>query len=229
MSISSTRRFPSVQVVFGGLVVVLGTLLLIHTTGLFPTAALLLYAPSLLVVIGVWALFQSRLRNIVGPVIFVTIGVAWQAVALDFATVDEVIVFWPLLLIAFGLSVVLGTYRAKRAESTDENPSLASAFGAVERYITSKSFGGADLFAIFGSTEVDLREAEIADHPARINAVALFGSVEVITPRDWNVRLEVLPVLGAAEDSRRRSDAVNDEVDLVVGGFAAFGAIEVRD
>lgn len=229
MSISSPRRFPSAQVLFGSLVVVLGALLLLDTTGVFPTSTLLLYAPSLLVVVGVWALFQSRFQNIVGPVVFITIGAASQAIVLDFATVDEVIVFWPLLVIAFGLSVVLGTYRAKTVATEDAYMSIFAAFGTVERIVTSNTFEGANLTAIFGSVEVDLRDVDITDRPARINAVALFGAAEVTVPRDWNVQMEVLPVLGAAEDSRRRHDSTSDEVDLVVGGFTAFGAIEVRD
>ncbi|MFD1648066.1 LiaF transmembrane domain-containing protein [Haloarchaeobius litoreus] len=229
MSTTSTRRFPSVQILFGALVVVLGALLLLDTTGLFPTTDLLLYAPSLFVVVGLWALVQSRLRNIVGPVVLVTIGAAWQAVALDLATVDDVIVFWPVLVIAFGLSVILGTYRAKTVPTEDAYTSMFAAFGGVERRNTSKAFTGADLTALFGAAEIDLRDAEITDRPARINAVALFGAAEVIVPRDWNVQMDVLPVLGAAEDSRRRSETVNDEVDLVVGGFTAFGGIEVKD
>jgi predicted membrane protein len=229
MSISSPRRFPSVQILFGSLVVVLGALLLLDTTGVFPTSTLLLYAPSLLVVVGVWALFQSRFQNIVGPVVFITIGAASQAIVLDFATIDEVIVFWPLLVIAFGLSVVLGTYRAKTVATEDAYMSIFAVFGTVERIVTSKTFEGANLTAIFGSVEVDLRDVDITDRPARINAVALFGAAEVTVPRDWNVQMEVLPVLGAAEDSRRRYDSISDEVDLVVGGFTAFGAIEVRD
>lgn len=229
MSTTSSRRFPSVQILFGALVIVLGTLLLLDTTGLFQTMDLLLYAPSLFIVIGLWALYQSRLRNIVGPAVLITIGAAWQAVALDLATVDDVIVFWPVLVIAFGLSVILGTYRAKSVATDDAFTSLFAAFGGVERRNTSKAFTGADLTAIFGGVEIDLRDAEISEIPARINAIALFGAAEVIVPRDWNVQMDVLPVLGAAEDSRRRYETDTDEIDLVVGGFTAFGGIEIKD
>lgn len=229
MSTTSSRRFPSVQVLFGALVVVLGALLLLDTTGLFPTSELLLYTPSLFVVIGILALYQSCLRSIVGPVVLISIGVAWQAVALDFTTVDDVIVFWPVLVIAFGLSVVLGTHRARAVATDDAFTSMFAAFGGAERRNTSKAFTGADLTAIFGGVEIDLRDAEVVDRPARVNAVALFGGAEIIVPRDWNVQMDVLPVLGAAEDSRRRYETVNDEVDLVVGGFTAFGGIEVKN
>jgi hypothetical protein len=41
--------------------------------------------------------------------------------------------------------------------------------------------------------------------------------------------MDVLPVFGAAEDDRPRRDEEHDEVDLVVTGFTAFGAVTVAD
>jgi hypothetical protein len=226
---NAPRKLPTVQVLFGGIIVALGLLLLLDTTGTVDTRVLVRYVPSLFVLLGVWALVQSGFRNIVGPVVLVAVAGAVQLVTLGYATFDELVVFWPLLVIAFGLSVVLGTYRGRIAASDDAYTSILAAFGGVERRNTSKAFTGADLTAVFGGTSIDLRDAEIADRPAKINAVALFGGVEVIVPREWNVRMEVLPVLGGATDERARSETVNDDVDLVVSGFAMFGGVEVTD
>jgi predicted membrane protein len=99
----------------------------------------------------------------------------------------------------------------------------------VEKRNTSRQFTGADLTAIFGGTELDLRDATVAERPARINAVAMFGGVDIIVPRDWNVQLDVLPVLGGATDDRPRRETQHDDIDLVVTGFAAFGGVSVTD
>jgi hypothetical protein len=228
-TVSPRRRFPSVQTLFGGLVVLVGLLLLLDTTGVLETRSLLRYAPSLLVLVGLWALVQSRFRNLVGPVLLVGVGAAAQAVALGYATVDQVVVLWPVLVIAFGLSVVLGNYRSRVRASDADHDSLFAAFGGVERRNTSKSFAGADLTALFGGAELDLRDAAVADRPATVNAVALFGGAEIIVPREWNVRMEVLPVLGAASDERPRREDRHEAVDLVVTGFTAFGGVSVTD
>jgi hypothetical protein len=45
--------------------------------------------------------------------------------------------------------------------------------------------------------------------------------------------MDVLPIFGAAEDSRLRAERdrerESDTVDLVVDGFVAFGGVEVKD
>ncbi|WP_254823650.1 LiaF transmembrane domain-containing protein [Haloglomus halophilum] len=226
---TSPRRFPSVQVLFGAIVVLLGVLLLLDTTGVFRVDDYLVYVPSLFVLLGVWALVRAGLRGFVGPTVLIVVAGAWQAVALGYTTVGAVVAFWPVLIIAFGLSVVLGTYRSKARATDDSYNSLFAAFGGVERRNTSKAFTGADLTAVFGGAELDLREAELASRPATVNTVALFGGAEVIVPREWNVRMEVIPILGGASDERPRRENTNEAVDLIVTGFAAFGGVSVSD
>lgn len=226
---SNSRGLPTSQVVFGALVVLIGVLLLLDTTGVYPTGSLLVYVPSLFVLVGIWALVRSRFRSLGGPLVVVLVAGAWQLVALDVVAADELVDFWPVLLIAFGLSIILGRYRSRVRSSTDDYSSLFAAFGGVERRNTSESFAGADLTAIFGGAELDLRDAAVADPPAHVNAVALFGGAEVIVPREWNVSMDVLPILGGATDDRPRRDEQHEAVDLEVTGFAAFGGVTVTD
>lgn len=229
MSLRTDRRVLTSQFLFGAIVILIGLLLLLQTTGLFSTGDLLVYVPSLFVGIGIWALIQSRFRNIGGPLVFILVGGAWQLVALGYATADEVFAFWPVLLILFGLSVIFGQVRSRVQKTDDGFTTAFAAFGGVEKRNTSKSFEGADLTAIFGGTELDLRDVTPGEKPAQINAVALFGGVDIIVPRNWNVQLDVLPVLGGASDDRPRRENVHKEVDLVVTGFAAFGGVTITD
>jgi predicted membrane protein len=231
MATQSPRRVLTSQLLFGILIIAIGVLLLLDTTGMLPTEDLLVYAPSLFVVVGLWALIQSRFRNLVGPVLLIGVAGAWQLVALDYATAEEVAQFWPLLLVAFGLSVVLGQMRSRsRVRETEQTfTSAFAAFGGVEKQNRSKQFTGADLTALFGGTELDLRDADVEDPPAEINAVAMFGGVEIIVPREWNVQMDVLPILGGASDDRPRREEQHDDIDLVVTGFAAFGGVAVTD
>lgn len=229
MATRTRTRLPTSQFLLGLLVIVVGALLLLETTGLASTRSLLAYVPTLFVLVGVWALVQSRFRNIVGPVLIITFAVGWQLVTLEYATVEEVLSFWPVLVIAFGISIILGQMRTRVRTVDNTFTSAFAAFGGVEKRNTSKSFTGADLTAIFGGTELDIRDAVIEDRPAQLNAVALFGGVDIVVPRDWNVQLDVLPILGAASDERPRREEEHDEVDLIVSGFAAFGGVTVND
>ncbi|MFB6105436.1 MAG: hypothetical protein ABEJ70_00545 [Halobacteriaceae archaeon] len=218
------------QVVFGALVVLLGVLLLLRTTGVYDGTGLLVYVPSLFVLLGLYNLVRSGFRNVVGPTVLVLVAGAWQLVALDYLSWGEVGQFWPVFVILGGLAVLLGPLRRRRPPGTSEGVVTGfGLFGGVERRVTARAFEGADLLAVFGGVELDLRDAEVAERPAHVTATALFGGVEVIAPREWNVRMEVFPIFGGAEDERARSERTHEEVDLVVSGFVAFGGVSVSD
>jgi len=130
----------------------------------------------------------------------------------------------------FGLSLVAGQFRPRARPSDAADLSALAIFGGSERRATSQAFRSADLTAVFGGTSLDLRDAVVPDgETATITATALFGGVEIIVPRDWNVELDVLPILGGASDDRTRSERTHEGVDLVVTGFAAFGGVAVED
>jgi len=225
----SLERRPTSQTLFGALIVLIGIVLLLETTGVYDASFLLDFVPSLFVLVGLYSLYVSRLRNVTGPLVLVAGGLAWQLVALDVVAPDDLGQFWPVLVILFGLSVVLGRLRGRAVAVDDEYVSTLAIFGGRDQRATARTFAGADLTALFGGVDLDLRETEVTDRPARVNAVALFGGVEVVVPREWNVRMDVLPVFGGAEDERPHRVEEHEDVDLVVTGFAAFGGVSVAD
>ncbi|MFO8116136.1 MAG: LiaF-related protein [Halorubrum sp.] len=219
----------STQELLGAVVVIVGIILLLDTTGVAETGPLLIYVPSLFVLFGLYALVQSGFRNLFGPLLLIVLAGAWQIAALDLVPEADLVSFWPALIILFGVSLLLGRLRTKAVEVGDQSVDGIAVFGGRNERVTSSRFTGADLTAIFGGYELDLRDAEVADRPARISAVAMFGGVDVIVPRRWNVRLDVLPIFGDVEDERPRRKEEHEEIDLIVTGFVAFGGISVND
>ena len=226
------KRIPSGLLV-GVAVVLIGLALLASTTGVYDTGRLLQYAPSLFIVVGLWAFVTSGFRNVFGPLLLVIGASAVQVVTLGYATWDQVWAFWPVVVVVFGLSLAVGAYKTRTsAPVSDESfMNTIAVFGGSEKRATSPNFRGADAVAMFGGVTLDLRDVKPVDPetPIRVNAVAMFGAVEIVAPRDWNVRFDVLPVFGATEDNRLREERTHDSVDLVVEGFVAFGGIEVKD
>jgi predicted membrane protein len=203
--------------------------LLLDTTGVAETGSLINFVPSLFVLLGLYALVTSGFRNLFGPLVVIALAGAWQIAALDLVPEADLVSFWPAVVILFGVSLLLGRMRTKPEEVDERGVDGIAIFGGRNQRVTSSRFAGADLTALFGGYELDLRDAEVADRPARISAVAVFGGVDVIVPRGWNVRLDVLPIFGGAEDERPRRETEHEETDLVVTGFAAFGGISVND
>ena len=248
-STTRSRRLPTGRFLLGGLVVLVGVLLLFQSTGIFETRSLLQYVPSLFVLLGIWLFVQSGFRSIVGPVVIVGVAGAVQLSVLGYATAEQLVVYWPVLVIALGLSIALGQYRSRTRRSDASYTSGVTVFGGVEKRNTSEAFVGGDLTTIFGETTLDLRDAKLTDRPARVDLTVLFGEAQVIVPRDWVVQMEVVPVLGSAADERPRRAITDDPTgegadptgegadpareragaDLVVTGFVAFGEASVRD
>lgn len=227
--LEQVRRRPTSQTIFGGLVILLGVLLLLDTTGVLNTSDLLTYLPLLFVAVALYALIASEFRNVVGPAIIILLAGGSQLIALNVLEFSDLAPLWPVFVIIFGLSVVLARYRARAHTVADDYVSTLAFFGGSDKRSTSQSFAGADLTALFGGTELDLRDAEIVNRPAYVSATAAFGGVDLVVPRDWNIRVDVIPVFGAAEDDRPRREEEHDEVDLVVTGFVAFGSVSVTD
>lgn len=224
----NSRRLTA-QTLLGAIVVLIGLALLGRSTGLFDLGSVFRFVPSLFVVLGLYALVSSGFRNIVGPMLVVLVAGAWQLVTLGFLSPGDVLQSWPLLVVLFGVSLVLGQYRASARTDASDATSLFAFFGGSERRLTSRAFRNADLTALFGGVELDLRDTTVADPPAHVSATALFGAAEIRVPQEWTVRVDVLPIFGVAEDNRPRPAESHDEVDLVVTGFVAFGAVELLD
>jgi hypothetical protein len=228
---AQTQRKLSSQVVLGAVIVLVGLVLLADTTGAVDTGFLYDYVPSLFVLVGVYALVRSGFRNVFGPLVIIVLAGVWQLVTLDIVAAADVVSLWPLFIVLFGLSLVLSQFRSPPARTVASHVTGFGVFGGSEKRVTTAKFTGANLTAMFGGVELDLRDAAVAEPPAHVSAIALFGGVDVYIPSDWNVDLDVLPIFGGASDERLRREREDDheEIDLVVTGFAAFGGVSVKD
>ena len=227
-ALMDTRQLSS-QSILGGILIVIGIVLTAETTDAYDASIFLEYIPLLFVLLGVYALVSSGFRTLFGPVVVIIVAGAWQLVTLEYLDPEQVTQFWPLVIVAVGVSFVLGRYRSRSRTVSDSHLNAIGIFGGSEQRSTTAAFEGADLTALFGGVELDLRDAGIADRPARVSATAMFGGCEIAVPPTWNVRMDVFPIFGGAEDERKRRDSDHDEIDLIVTGFVAFGGLVITD
>jgi predicted membrane protein len=104
-------------------------------------------------------------------------------------------------------------------------------FSSVTRRLQSQQFEGGRVAAVFGSIQLDLAEATMANGTARLKADAVFGGIEIIVPRTWKVDLRSAAVFGGCDDRSipPRPELGMEPPRLSITGSAVFGGIVVRN
>jgi predicted membrane protein len=224
----------SYQALFGAILLILGILLLLRTTGIYDTDQLLKYIPSLFILLGLYTLLKSGFSNIEGPIILITLFTTLQLLILGMISWETISSLWPILIIIMGIGILVNRKRSPLiSRKNTEKVDLFTIFGEVKSSSNSLNFRGGDITAIFGEVNLDLRDSKVEEKPAKINVISILGEVNITVPEEWKIQMEVLPILGDAEDERPRSqtrrEIDTENPDLIVTGFAALGEISVKD
>ena len=134
---------------------------------------------------------------------------------------------WPVALIAIGAMIFLGRWGpgGGRVADAGEEIKVISIFSESNQSATGKGFRGGSVSTTFGSAEVDLRSAKVAEGEATINASVLFGSINLRVPPDWAVDIRSSVYFGGIES--KRSEPSDPKARLVITGSCWFGGIEV--
>lgn len=222
---SSNRRITGI------IVIIIGLILLVESTGVLEIGNIWNYIPSLFVLLGLWTLIRSKFQNITGPVIVIVIAGTIQLMTLDQIPDRIIDQWWPLILVIIGLTILFGRSRDYKKEDSDQKIDTISIFSERNIKSVTNNFRGGSILAIFGGAEIDLRDSSIDDPPATITTTVMFGGVDIIASGDWNIKMDAFPIFGGAEDKRSRiTESQNDEtVDLKITGFAAFGGIDIKN
>ncbi len=152
--------------------------------------------------------------------------------------------YWPVLLIIGGLLIALerifkkndffytnfaGTYSSK-FDSEDGYINIESSFDGRKNIFLDPVFKGGSIKCSFGEVILDLRKTTLAEGNNNLNVNVSFGSVRVIVPSSWNVKVQGDAVFGTFSDHKITHDYNNDDnKKLIISGKVAFGECEVRD
>ncbi|MEE8342106.1 MAG: DUF5668 domain-containing protein [Candidatus Neomarinimicrobiota bacterium] len=186
--------------------------------------------PVIFIIIG---LIKLKGNERGAGLIFILIGTIFLLTTHTQIGLGSIWKFWPLFLIFIGLSMI---FRGRRSnwkftnDSTLGNDYIHSnaVFGGTNHVITSQNFKGGETMALFGGVELNLRGAKISEDGCKINATALFGGVEMIVPKDWNVILSGTPIFGAIDNKAQNSSDTKTGKDVHIHCTVAFGAVEIK-
>ena len=234
MAASANKRY-----ILGGVLVTAGILMVLDNlrilNNIIPDYLFGWY--SIFILVGV-VLMATREKITLG-LIFTLIGgaflleeMAWEYDwRFDFWDIFD---FWPLVFIIVGLSLIfrrgrLGEKKTDFGDSSDYVDETAF-FGGADRVITSQDFKGGKITSIFGGTDLNLVNANLAQGANILDVFVLFGGTDIIVPSDMNVRVEVTAIFGGFSDERKviNNNPDNDGSELVIKGLVLFGGGEVK-
>ena len=226
-------RNPSKGMAFGMLIVGFGLILLLSNFNVISDEVKHIFFSweMLLIAIGVINLFdRSRWFGLT----LIALGGTFMLLHLFNFSFSFHQIFWPSLIILMGFLLIFGRHRQVRERvinigtDADDIIDAVSIFGGGKRMVTSQNFMGGKVTTIFGGSEINLMNSKLAEGNNILEIICLFGGTELIVPADWNIKMEVMHILGGSDDKGIRSSAIDPTRTLVIKGIVMFGGSEIK-
>ena len=209
--------------------------------------------PLILVAVGLVGLIAGGFRFRLWPIILLLLGVGFL---LSARGILEWAYIWPALIVLAGLFILLRRRgrRERRRETVAVQPSgndpavilpgnapaaetastdgsaWRAVFGNVAERIAAPDFQGGAAEAVFGSVELDLRDAALADGAARLTVSVTFGELKLRVPPPWTVHWhDVKVTLGDSVEQRQPPTPEQAAGELTITGAVTFGRLEITD
>lgn len=139
----------------------------------------------------------------------------------------------PVILVVIGLSMLFKdvirkqVLKGAKKLSPDDGDTHWATFSGQKLNYDDEDFEKADLEAVFGGVDCDLRGAKIKDG-AMIKASAIFGGVNIKLPKDVKVKVVSTSIFGGVSD--KHSVKVDEDADktVFIDATCLFGGVEIK-
>lgn len=168
---------------------------------------------------------KDKIGNIIGLCIGGVLLLCAQDI-LDFSLIWKLIV--PAIIIAIALTLIFKGVRFDKTEHVSQKsdvPSGFAAFSGNDMNFSGKTFEGAELNAIFGGIECDLRDA-IIEEDCVINLSAVFGGIDIMLPENVKVNIDSTSIFGGISDERKSK--TDSGVTVHIKGLCLFGGVDIK-
>ncbi len=172
---------------------------------------------------------REKTGNIIGIVIGVFLLLCCQDI-LSFSMLWKLLI--PAIIVIVGLKMVLAGLFGnkaneimKRLRLEGKEPKVGCAiFSGCDLNYDGEVFEGAELTAVFGGVECDLRGA-IIEKDCAIQVSAIFGGIDIFVPAGINVKVSSNSIFGGVSNKT----AVHQNVPtLYISGTCMFGGVDIK-
>lgn len=176
-------------------------------------------------------LFRSP--NKLWNIIWLMVGIVLLLSCLDILAFDMIgKLLFPAILVVIGISLIFKDSIHTKVNSKikelnkDGLEEYCSTFGAQKVNLEGEEFKGASLDSVFGSVELDVRNANITEDKV-INASAIFGGIDIWVPNNVNIKVKSTPIFGGVTNKAPIVKGENIPT-IYVNAFCMFGGVEIK-
>lgn len=237
---SNTKKISG-SIWAGGLILAIGSILLLDRMDFLYFPHWLFTWKTLLIAIGL-VLGVSKKFEGIGWLVLILIGTFFMIDDIPGFPYDVDRYAFPVGIIVVGAFIVgralWGPSREARKtltgdglvtldEGGEDYFDITAIFGGAKRKVFSKNFKGGDATCIFGGTDLDLTQADIQGTVV-IDVVQMFGGVKLIVPANWEIKSDIVAILGGFDDKRNTPQGPPSGKKLVITGFVMFGGVDIK-
>ena len=171
---------------------------------------------------------RDKMGNLIGLVIGVIL-LLWRQDIVPLNYLWKIIV--PAIVILTGLRLIFEGMRKKKKDPVviikgdkGSKRTGVAVFSGCDMSIDGEVFEGADLVAVFGGVECDLRQAVI-EQDCVVNITAVFGGVDILVPKNVQVKTDCMAIFGGVDNVTQ----INADAPTVyIKGLCLFGGAEIK-
>lgn len=174
---------------------------------------------------------RDKIGNLIGVIIGIALLMSCQG-WLDWDLLWKLAV--PFILVVVGLKMIFKDHFNRKAKEVAEKMSsrggvrkeYCATFSGQKLNFAGEKFEGADLTAVFGGVDCDLRQAVIEEDVV-VNICSVFGGVDLFVPSNVNVKVSSTCIFGGISD-KRAVKAANNEVTVYINATCMFGGADIK-
>ena len=172
---------------------------------------------------------REKTGNIIGIAIGVFLLLCCQGV-LSFSMLWKLLV--PVIIVIIGIKMVFtGLFGnkaneiiAKIKQDGGETKVCCAVFSGCDIKYDNEVFEGAELTAVFGGVDCNLKNA-IIEKDCAIQVSAIFGGIDVLVPDNVNVKVSSNCIFGGISN---KTAVHKDAPTIYVSGTCMFGGVEIK-
>ena len=172
---------------------------------------------------------REKTGNLIGIAIGVFLLLCCQEI-LSFSMIWKLLV--PAVIVIIGLKMVLTGLFGNKANEIFVKMKLegklpkagCATFSGCDLCYDGEVFEGAELTAVFGGIECNLRNA-IIEKDCAIEVSAIFGGIDILVPEGVNVKVSANSIFGGVSN---KTSVHKDAPTIYVSGTCMFGGVDIK-